>query len=65
MDENATVLAFNPEQLKKSINDYLSNPEKQRKERKNLIDKLCYKVDGKSSQRIFTAIDNIVKSEKA
>ncbi len=63
MAANATALAFNPAQLKECINEYLAHPEMQRIERQNLINKLCYRVDGQSSQRIFAAIDSVMKSQ--
>jgi len=61
LSENATALSFNSDQLKTHINEYLLHPEKQRTERANLIKKLCYKVDGKSSQRIVDKINSIQK----
>ena len=50
--ENATLLSFTPEELKEQIQDCLHHPEKKRAERKKLIAALCYKVDGRSSERL-------------
>lgn len=46
----------NEEDLKRSIDDYIENPERKKEERKKLIDMLCYKIDGNSSKRIADVI---------
>lgn len=41
-----------PEELKTAINDYLQNPDLERDGRQKLREDLCWKLDGKSGQRI-------------
>lgn len=59
---NGTSVAMNPEELKSLINQYLENPSLKSKERLALREKLCYKVDGKSSERMVNAIKDILDS---
>lgn len=60
LDTKATKLANSYEELKNHINFYLQNPRAQAKERENLRQKLCYKVDGHSSERLVRAINEIL-----
>ena len=53
---NGVDIVYTNEELVKSINNYLIHPEYKNKERLDLLNKLCYKVDGKSSLRIANAI---------
>ncbi|OJI07366.1 hypothetical protein BK004_01385 [bacterium CG10_46_32] len=62
LSENATKLSFNPKELKQQLNEYLVHPEEEQEERKNLINKLCYRVDGLASQRIVDAINSSVRT---
>lgn len=62
-DTNATFKATNFEELKSYINLNLTNPDTKSKERTVLLEKLCYKVDGKSSERIVNAINNILNKK--
>jgi|GEM_PF-1027107 len=47
--------------LKEQIDRYLLNPQLESREREILRQKLCYYIDGKSSERIFDILDNIQK----
>jgi len=49
---NAISFADNNKELIEKINYYLENPDHKKRERQTLLDKLCYKVDGKSAERI-------------
>jgi len=59
-DTGGTSLAWTPEELKERINAYLENPDIKKREQKILREKLCYKIDGKSSERMVKAIDTIL-----
>jgi len=48
----ATSLAGSFEEMLAMIHRYLDNPELEREERANLAETMCYKVDGKSAERI-------------
>jgi len=48
----AIKLAKNELELLKFINEYLNNPDLNKKERQDAINQQCFKLDGKSSQRI-------------
>ena len=52
LEENSTALAKNGKEVMEWIEKYLNNPQILDQERKNTIDKLCYKIDGQSSKRI-------------
>ncbi len=52
----ALDLITSDKSLQKAINNVLLHPEYKQEERKNLLDSLCYKVDGKSSERIAEVI---------
>lgn len=56
LDTGAVDLVGSESELFDSVNKYLLNPELKRNERKELVKKLCYKIDGKSSQRIVNEI---------
>lgn len=60
----ATFQAHNFEDLKKYINIALKNPDVKHKERELLLEKVCYKVDGKSSHRMVEAIHSIIKNHR-
>ena len=51
------------QELKEEINKYLLNPKRKSKEREILRTKLCYKVDGKSSERMVNAIADILENQ--
>ncbi|MBI4118614.1 MAG: CDP-glycerol glycerophosphotransferase family protein [Parcubacteria group bacterium] len=53
------------EALKESLNLYLLDPARKREERKRLLEQLCFKVDGKSSDRIIDVIRKIVGDARA
>lgn len=61
LDSNATARAYNYDDLKEKINEYLQNPKLQSNERHKLVESICYKIDGKSSKRIVDAINDIMK----
>ena len=48
--------------LKRLLADYLKNPEHDSEKRRELVSKMCYRVDGKSSRRI---VDFLIKSANA
>jgi len=52
LKENATSLAKNGGEIISFINEYMQKPEIKKEERQKTVDKLCYLVDGLSSQRI-------------
>ena len=54
-------LVSNNNELKNMINVYLNNPHLDNEGRVRLANELCYKVDGKSSERMVDAIDDIMK----
>ncbi|MFH1380615.1 MAG: hypothetical protein ABIH57_00390 [Candidatus Omnitrophota bacterium] len=56
LSTDAVSLANSPEHLAELINLCLKNPSYKNKERGELVDKLCYKVDGLSSHRIAQEI---------
>jgi len=49
------------EELRNQINRYLVDPSLRSEGRKKLREKLCYKVDGKSSERMADAINDILR----
>ena len=53
---NAVDLVKSERELLESVNRYLVHPDYKSAERKVLLDKLCYKVDGNSSRRIADEI---------
>lgn len=56
-------VAWSEEELMKIINENLLNPEKNSEGRSRLRNELCYKVDGKSSERMVEVISNILDSK--
>jgi len=64
IDTNATFHATSPEELKHYINTCLENPSVKAEERKVLRERLCYQVDGKSSERLVLALEEIIKQRK-
>jgi len=56
LETDAVDLIHNKDDLKESINTALLNPDSKRKEREQLLKKLCYKVDGNSSDRIANTL---------
>lgn len=64
LSTGALDLVDNEDKLLQSINNYLMHPEHKHDERKALLDKLCYKVDGLSSYRIYQVMDNILKKRQ-
>lgn len=63
LDTKATLVANSTEELKDCINAYLLHPELKSKEREALREKLCYGVDGKSSERLAVAINKILSNQ--
>lgn len=61
LETSAVDLIGDIRQLVERIKFYLDNPEHKQKERNNLVEKLCYKLDGKSSERIANMILSMVK----
>lgn len=61
LDTKATAVVNSKAELKEKINKYLLNPKLQSAEREVLREKLCYRVDGKSSERLAQAINNILQ----
>ncbi len=57
-------LANNKEELIKYINMYLENPDLDREGRKKIIEEQCWKLDGKSGERIFNYLLELAKHEK-
>lgn len=52
----AVDLAYSSEELVRGINEALLMPEKRSSERAKLISDICFKVDGKSSQRVANVL---------
>ncbi|MFH1662271.1 MAG: radical SAM protein [Candidatus Falkowbacteria bacterium] len=61
--ENAISLVNNEKKLVEKIKFYLKHPGYKTKERKNLIDNLCYKVDGESAERTVKNIINKLRQD--
>ena len=57
LETNGTKKADSPDQLREQINKYLLNPQLESKERETLRHKLCYRLDGKSSERLVRVLD--------
>ncbi|MCK4554710.1 CDP-glycerol glycerophosphotransferase family protein [Candidatus Parcubacteria bacterium] len=57
---NAVSLVNNKKELIEKIKYYFKNPEYKHEERQELVKRLCFKVDGKSSQRIADAIISMI-----
>lgn len=58
LKNKAIDLVSSDEDLRKSINNSLEFPQRKHQERNNLLEKLCFKVDGASSKRIAEVIIN-------
>jgi hypothetical protein len=56
LEIGAIDLVSTEKELIDSVNRYLEHPEYKREERKKALELLCYKVDGKSSERIAREI---------
>jgi hypothetical protein len=52
----AVRLADSPQQLIAEVRRYLDDPSRERVERARLVRELCYRVDGKSGERVAAAI---------
>jgi CDP-glycerol glycerophosphotransferase (TagB/SpsB family) len=61
-DTNATFRARNFLELKGYINTCLLDPSVKKKEREELRNKVCYKVDGGASLRIVEVLDKVLHS---
>ena len=59
-DTGGTSVAYSPEELKKLINEYLHDPRTKAVERALLREQLCYTIDGKSSERMVKAINDVL-----
>ncbi|HBF67003.1 MAG TPA: hypothetical protein DDW36_01095 [Candidatus Magasanikbacteria bacterium] len=56
LKEGGIATAKSGAEVMKVIAEYVANPSLRSQERKNTIDKFCYKLDGKSSERIANSI---------
>lgn len=56
VNSHATKLAKSREEFRNLINRYLENPEFESKERQELRDRFCYKIDGNSGRRFADVI---------
>jgi hypothetical protein len=63
LETKGVELVINEEELKNKINEYLINPDINKKEREVLRKKLCYKVDGHSSKRMVESLDFIINNK--
>ncbi|MBI2050322.1 MAG: hypothetical protein HYT31_00775 [Parcubacteria group bacterium] len=61
LETEATTKVDTPAALKEAIDGYLHNPTHKAQERALLREKLCYKVDGKSSRRMVDYLDEILE----
>jgi hypothetical protein len=52
----AVDVVYSYQELFNRINDYLRNPAIKQAERKQLLNELCFKVDGHSSERLVGAL---------
>ena len=55
-DTGALSNVSSKEELLNTINKYLENPEFKSDQRKKMIDRMCFRLDGKSSERIVKSI---------
>lgn len=60
----AVDIAWNERELIDYINQYLTDPGRKRVERQALLDQLCYRVDGRSSERMADVILNMIDAKK-
>jgi CDP-glycerol glycerophosphotransferase (TagB/SpsB family) len=56
LETDAVVIARSFNELKSNIEDALLNPGRKHEARRNLVDKMCYKMDGKAAERIVSAL---------
>lgn len=61
LETRAVSLVNNRDKLIDKINQYLKNPRHKEKERLEMKEKLCFKVDGKSSERIAEIVLSMIK----
>jgi|ETNmetMinimDraft_20_1059909.scaffolds.fasta_scaffold11129_2 CDP-glycerol glycerophosphotransferase (TagB/SpsB family) len=61
IDLNVVDTVYSEEELIKSINHYLENPEYKSKERKDALEELCHKVDGNVSKRIADEVLSLIE----
>lgn len=62
LETRATKKVGNYEELKEQINRYLLNPQLESKEREILRRKLCYRLDGRSSERLVNVLNSVLLS---
>jgi len=60
LDTGAVDLVFNNKELLSSINKYFGDPSIDQAQRKNLVNKVCYRDDGKSCERIVNSIEKLL-----
>ena len=60
LERGAVRLVHNTKELIEEIHRYLKHPEYEHKSRQEVLEMLCYKVDGNSSKRIATEILSIM-----
>lgn len=60
LETGATKKVATPHELKEKINNYLLNPQLDAKERSLLVNKLCFKLDGRASERIVNFLSATV-----
>jgi CDP-glycerol glycerophosphotransferase (TagB/SpsB family) len=60
LNTGAVDLVRSENDLFQSIDAYLTHPERKKEERKKLLEKMCYKVDGQSSKRIADEILSMI-----
>jgi len=61
LNEGGLRVAWDPDNLINHINAYLSNPLLDSDGRKRIVEKFCYKVDGKSLERLLTFLVEFLK----
>ena len=61
----ATKLAGSFEELVTLTRRYLENPDLEREQRSNLAETMCYKVDGKSAERISSYLLDVLDRKTA
>jgi hypothetical protein len=59
LETGALKLAHSSEELFDVINGYLEGFDTEKEGRRELLKKLCYKTDGRSSERMVAAIDAV------
>ena len=63
LETGATKKVNSSQELKKQINQYLLNPSLEARERGVLRNKLCYRLDGQSSERLVSLINKIISNK--